>query len=173
MSDAFTIRRTLISDCDSLPEIERSAAAAFAADPGLAWLAKQDPVSRERHADLIQRGVCFVAADKIDAPCGFIVSENFETDLHIWEMSVSSDYQQRGIGRQLLTSLEAEARALGLQRLTLTTFRDLVWNAPFYQSCGFAILNGEAVTHRLAALLKSEADHGLPRERRCAMAKTI
>jgi GNAT superfamily N-acetyltransferase len=167
------IRRTRLPDCHLLPAIERSAALLFASDPELAWLAQQDPIDTARHAELVGSGLCFVAVSGDGSPCGFIATQMLGSDLHIWELSVESNQQQRGIGRQLLVAAERAAASGGLKRLTLTTFRDLVWNGPFYQSCGFAELPDVAFEPRLAALLAAEAQHGLSAERRCAMVKAL
>jgi len=55
--------------------------------------------------------------------------------------------------------------------VTLTTFRNLAFNAPFYERFGFAYVEGAALTRdaRLQDVLLAEAAHGLPAENRCAM----
>lgn len=169
----YAVRRTRLPDCQFLAAIERSAAALFVSDPTLAWLAQQDPIDTSKHAELIGSGLCFVAVSGDDPPCGFIATEVLGSDLHIWELSVESSHQQRGIGRQLIVAAERAAACSGLQRLTLTTFRDLAWNGPFYQSCGFAESPDAAPDPRLAALLDAEAKHGLSAERRFAMIKLL
>ena len=94
-------------------------------------------------------------------------------ELHIWEFDVRLDGQRRGIGRRLLQRLIAEASAAGLSAITLTTFRDVPWNGPFYQSMGFKLLASEELDVRLNALLATEIDKGLPAARRCAMRKLL
>jgi hypothetical protein len=56
-----------------------------------------------------------------------------------------------------------------LNSVTLTTFRDLPWNAPFYQGMGFVELIPSAADHHLREALQAEITHGFPPERRCAM----
>ena len=53
--------------------------------------------------------------------------------------------------------------------MTLTTFRDVVWNAPFYAQSGFRVVEDDALCARLGGVLANEVAHGLPGERRCAM----
>lgn len=53
--------------------------------------------------------------------------------------------------------------------MTLTTFRDVPWNAPFYARRGFELLDDTTIGERLQTILEKEAGHGLPRARRCAM----
>lgn len=85
--------------------------------------------------------------------------------LHIDELDVRQDQQGQGLGRRLLAEAEAWARARGLQRLSLTTFRAIPWNAPFYARVGFREWTDPPAT--LAQRLRQEAARGLPD--RCAM----
>ena len=57
------------------------------------------------------------------------------------------------------------ARGRRLPAVTLTTFRSIPWNAPFYASMGFVEL--ETPTPHLAATLSKEVADGF--EDRCAM----
>ena len=100
---------------------------------------------------------------------GFLVNEPFSRELHIWEMDVDPDYQGRGIGAGLIRACQIDARNSGYSAITLTTFRDLPWNGPFYARLGFEEVTALDAHPRLAGELALEADHGLPVERRCAM----
>ncbi|TPK94230.1 MULTISPECIES: GNAT family N-acetyltransferase [unclassified Mesorhizobium] len=164
----ITIRPARAADAKALPAIEQSAGEAFRAIAELAWLADGDNVSVERHRALIAAGACWIADEK-DRPVGFL-SAGIEADaLHIWELDVRLDRQGQGIGRALLERAVADAGRRGLAGVTLTTFRAVPWNAPFYQRCGFRILEGAEVDRRLADLLSDEADHGMALDQRCAM----
>lgn len=155
-------------DAEALPDIEQSAGEAFRTIPELAWLADED-VSAERHRTLITQGPCLVAADDGDRPVG-LLSATIEGDvLHIWELDVRLELQGMGIGRALLEKAVENARQRGVDAVTLTTFRDVAWNAPFYSKFGFRILESGCIDERLAALLLAEAGHGMPADRRCAM----
>ncbi|WP_373691614.1 hypothetical protein [Hyalangium versicolor] len=66
----------------------------------------------------------------------------------------------------------AYSRREGLAALTLTTFRGVPWNEPFYARLGFETLEGAAIGERLSAILRDEVLKGLPGERRCAMRRT-
>jgi predicted N-acetyltransferase YhbS len=94
-------------------------------------------------------------------------------ELHLWEFNVHIEYQRRGIGRGLLRRLIAEAAAAKISTMTLTTFRDLPWNAPFYRSMGFELVAPGQLEPRLAGLLGKEARMGLPAARRCAMRRKM
>lgn len=164
-----TIRPAREDDAELLPDVEQSAGEAFRTIPELAWLADGDNVSAERHRALIRQGSCLVAIDDQDRLVG-LLSATIEGDvLHIWELDVRLELQGRGIGRALLERAAVDARQRGLAAITLTTFRDVAWNAPFYRGLGFRILEGVEIDERLAALLRAEAEHGMQADRRGAM----
>lgn len=163
------IRLACEGDAVALPAIERSAGELFRAIADLAWVADDDDQSVERHRDLIGKGACRVAVDGSDRPVAFLSAEILGDELHIWEFAVRRDRQGRGIGRALLEEAVADARARGLAALTLTTFRDVAWNQPFYARLGFRTLDAADIGERLGNVLRREAEHGLPEARRCAM----
>ncbi|RWA82977.1 GNAT family N-acetyltransferase [Mesorhizobium sp.] len=165
----ITIRPARSGDADALPDIEQSAGLAFRAIPDLAWLADGDNVSAERQRALIAEGACWVAADDQDRPVGFLSAGLEGFALHIWELDVRLDRQGSGIGSALLERAIKDARRRGLAAVTLTTFRDVAWNAPFYRKFGFHILEGAEIDEWLASLLSGEVEHGMPAARRCAM----
>ncbi|RAZ93028.1 GNAT family N-acetyltransferase [Mesorhizobium hawassense] len=165
----ITIRPARAEEAEALPRIEQSAGLAFRAIPELAWLADGENISAERHRALITQGACWVAADDHDQPVGFL-SAGIEGDaLHIWELDVRLDRQGSGIGRALLEQTIEGGRQRGLAAVTLTTFRYVAWNAPFYRKFGFRVLEGAEIGERLANLLSNEAEHGMPADQRCAM----
>ena len=99
----------------------------------------------------------------------FLSAEYFAQDLHIWEISVHASAQGRGIGRRLIEAVVTHAREIGLEAVTLTTFREVAWNEPYYVRLGFETLSDDALSPRLRAVLDAEIANGLPGERRCAM----
>jgi GNAT superfamily N-acetyltransferase len=164
-----TIRITNDDDAETLPDIEQSAGLAFREVQELAWIADDENQTVERHRQLIAKGACWVAVDRRDRPIAFLSAEIADDALHIWELDVRRDRQGSGIGRALLETAIEDARRRGLVALTLTTFRDVAWNAPFYRKLGFQVLDDAQAGERLADLLRQEAEHGMPAGRRCAM----
>lgn len=163
------IRPTRAEEAALLPGIERSAGAAFLALPDLAWIADDDVLPEERHRALIAGGAAWVAVGAEDVPLAFLAAEATADRLHIWEFAVRHELQGRGIGRALMAEAKAWAGARGLRAVTLTTFRDVPWNEPFYRRLGFRTLDERELTAELRTVLDAEQRHGLPREKRCAM----
>ncbi len=125
--------------------------------------------SAERHRELIGAGTNWVAAAGGDRPVGFLSAEIAGQDLHIWEISVDHLHQGFGIGRKLIRHAIDAAAAHGLAAVTLTTFRTIPWNCPYYERLGFSTLDEAALSPRLSDVLDLEAEHGLQRDTRCAM----
>lgn len=161
------IRLAQAHDAESMTEFERAAAVLFSQDAELAYLPLSEGRSSDAYAKPIRRGRCLVAAED-DAVIGFIACEPFGRALHVWELGVRPDRQRAGTGSLLLRAAMVDARTSGFATLTLTTFRDHPWNAPFYVRRGFREVD-PADHPRLAKLLEAEEEAGLPRERRCAM----
>ena len=160
------------SDAQFLPDIERSSGEAFRHLPSLAWIADDDVQSLERHLELIELGQAWVARSD-QGIVGFLSAERFVNSLHIWQMAVHSDFQKKGIGRALIVQAKQAAASAGLTNLTLTTFRHVAWNEPFYASCGFRTLKPNDLCERLKATLDAEERAGLPLDQRRAMSCSI
>lgn len=166
------IRPTRPDETHLLPAIERSAGMAFSAIPELAWVAADDVLSAEEHRRLARAGTSWVA--ELDGhPVGFACAECVGADLHVHEVAVRRDLQGQGLGTRLMRSVEAHARKTDLARLTLTTFRDVPWNEPFYRRLGFSIVAPDALDDRLRRVLDEEAAAGFPSAMRCAMQMSL
>jgi len=162
------IRAGVIEDAALLPPIEHSASRLFLEIPDLATLPDEENLSARDHQRYIALGTEWVAENENGERVGFLAAEVVSTDLHLWEFAVRQGAQGKGIGRRMMDTAETFARARGLSSLTLTTFTDVPWNAPWYSRLGFKLDPDDA---RLAALVQAELDRGLPR--RCGMRKTL
>jgi len=114
-------------------------------------------------ADLISAcdaGLLFVA---VAAECvvGFAYCTVVDRDLHLAGLAVRPDFGRRGIGVALVRRVVQAADARGLDGVTLTTFADIPWNAPFYQRLGFrGVTELERHAH-LAVALAREGEAGM------------
>lgn len=95
------------------------------------------------------------------AIAGFAVSQVSGDLLHLAEMAVHPDYGRRGIGTRLLTAVIQQAVDRDLSGITLTTFQDLPWNAPFYEKRGFRTLSNSELNPRLRDILNQEESLGM------------
>ena len=160
------IRLARAQDAGLLPAIEHCAAQAFRSIEDLGWLAEAASISVECHRPWIALSSCWVVVDTHGQLQGFLSAERFGDDLHIHEVSVAQPLQGQGWGRRLMETAIDHARAQHLRAVTLTTFKHVPWNAPFYRRLGFAI----HLDPRLETILADEYVHGFEPGSRCAMA---
>lgn len=162
------VRLTRPEEAVLLPDIERAAGATFRLLPDLAWIADGEPMPAGDHGRFIDQQSAWVA--EMDGRLiGFLAAERAGPELHIVELSVHPAHQRQGVGRKLIAAAFAAADNAGLTAVTLTTFRDVPWNAPFYARLGFEEVPPGALSSQLAAATADELRRGLPAERRCAM----
>jgi GNAT superfamily N-acetyltransferase len=163
-----TVRLAVLEDAASLPEVEQSAGNSFHLIPDLAWVADDGVMPAEQHREYIARAAEWVAESDTGTLLAFLAAEQIGSELHIWELAVREDYQRQGIGVRLVEAALAVARQRRLEALTLTTFNDVPWNAPWYARLGFEVVTDHP---RLATIVRAETERGLPR--RCAMRKWV
>lgn len=147
------------------PAIERSAGEAFRAIPDLAWIADHTVSPAEEYLPMIAAGTVWEAVEG-ETPVGVLLGEITADTLHVWELSVMLSHQKQGLGRRLMQAAADHARARGLVALTLTTFRSVPWNRPFYAGLGYQMLEAP-LPQELQALIDNETARGL--HDRCAM----
>jgi GNAT superfamily N-acetyltransferase len=167
-----TIRIATVDDLPVLQDIERAAGRVFR-DIGMPEIADDDPPSLtdlERYRDA---GRALVAVDGANQPVAYLLADVIDGCLHIEQVSVHPDHARRGIGRALIEHVAGTAKAGGVPALTLTTFADVPWNAPYYERCGFRVLAGDELTPGLRAAVHREAMHGLDRWPRVCMRRDL
>lgn len=169
---SIQIREAQPSDAEHLPNIERSAAQIFKQEASLAWLADDDVLSTALHQNYIQARNSWVAVHD-DLPIGFINGVEYNKTFHICELSVSEAWQSQGVGRSLLNAVENIVRDRGIHTITLTTFRDVPWNAPFYEKQGYTELTEKELSLFLMDILDEEIEAGFEPLDRCAMQKIL
>ena len=153
----------------ALAGIERAAAEAFALED-LPESQRDEVTDLEELAAAQRDGRLWVASDARGEPVGFAIVFRLAQSAHLDELAVHPAHQRRGLGRALVRAVALWARAVGASRLTLTTFRFVAWNLPWYERLGFVALPEAALSHELAEIFEREIATGLPRERRVAMA---
>ncbi|WP_205470972.1 GNAT family N-acetyltransferase [Nocardioides sp. SYSU D00038] len=95
-------------------------------------LASPAPPGRHR---VDEPGFLLVAGD----PAVAFAHVRFHDDwAHLEQVSVHPDAMRQGLGTTLVRAAMEEARWAGFDRISLTTYRDLPWNGPFYAGLGFA-----------------------------------
>lgn len=166
----ITIRQTQFDDAIKLPAIEQSAGQLFSTLEDLRWISESGVQSVEKHLAFINHKGHWVAINSDNEPVGFIMTTPLPESLFIHELSVSQDWQNRGIGKLLIQKIKDEAKIHKFDVVTLTTFRHVPWNAPYYQRLGFSILSESEIPHSLQEILNNEVESGgFVKGSRCAM----
>ncbi|WP_433405327.1 GNAT family N-acetyltransferase [Streptomyces sp. CA-146814] len=170
------IRSARRSDLRLLQDIERAAGEPFRT-LGMHSVADDDPPPLDLLESYRQAGRCWVATDPLsatgDRPLGYVIADPVDGALHIEQISVDPVAARRGIGRTLIDRLAALAPGQGLTALTLTTFSDVPWNAPYYTRIGFRVLRESELTDGLRTIRGEEAQHGLDRWPRVCMRRDL
>jgi GNAT superfamily N-acetyltransferase len=91
-------------------------------------------------------------------PVGFACVEIVDGLAHLWQVSVRPAAGHQGRGRALVEAVCDWAASNGYPGVTLTTFRDVPWNGPFYARMGFQVIDNPKPG--LAALRQHERDIG-------------
>ena len=167
MSGAWSLRLARSEDAGAFHRVEEDAADLLRSAPELANTAIRPSRSEQDYARLIRRGHCLsaIAGDEI---IGFAAAAPEGRELHLHELSVTRSWQRRRVGATLLAARAIDARNSGFRAITLSTFRDFAWNAPFYAAHGFVeVANGDGENDTGAV------EHGAPDLPRCAMIRLL
>lgn len=171
MEAHYTIAPARPEHLEALTHIELAAATMLRGHAPESVLAESTPQVEFARAQ--QDGRLWVALFG-ETPVGFALVEWLEEDLpHLQEMDVAPEHGRRGIGTALLqTVLDWVARA-GHSQITLTTFRNVPWNMPFYAKVGFVEVPPQELRPELEAVVRDEAGRGLDRARRVVMRYSV
>lgn len=140
---------------------------------GMPAIAHDDPTPADDLLEAAAHGRAWVATDRAGRPVGFVLAEVLDGNGHVEEVAVHPDHQGRGLASALLDQVTTWAGSCGLPAVTLTTFRDVPWNGPYYLRRGFRVLDPDEVGPELAARRAEEAERGLDPDRRVCMARPV
>jgi GNAT superfamily N-acetyltransferase len=168
----YYVRRAAAADIAHLPEVERQAAARFAIcfdETGLTdeLVARVNSVESFEHAR--QAGRLWVAVAPTGAVVGFALVRDVGGYAHLEELDVVPSHGRHGLGSALLATVCAWAREAGYPAVTLRTFRDVPWNAPFYRRRGFQVVDASELSEQHVALDDVERRQGLRTDLRVTM----
>ncbi|MEU6132694.1 GNAT family N-acetyltransferase [Saccharopolyspora sp. NPDC047091] len=161
------IRAARAEELAVLPEVERRSGWCFA-EVGMARVASDAPLPVEVLAGFRESGSLWVAVQG-PGPVAFLAAEVLDGALHVAQVSVDPGWARRRIGAVLLAHAGARAVRRGCAGVSLTTFREVPWNAPYYARLGFRVVPEGALSPGLAARLDAERSvfPGWPRVAMC------
>ncbi|WP_026208882.1 GNAT family N-acetyltransferase [Catelliglobosispora koreensis] len=166
------IRPPSLAELPVLMEIEREAGHCFSGI-GMPEIAADDPLPVAVLDSYRLAGMAWVAAESSDSPVAYLIADLIDGNLHIEQVSVRPSHAGQRIGGSLLEHAAQHAVSQGLAALTLTTFADVPWNAPYYERCGFYVLDDDLLPPGLRVVRQREAEHGLDRWPRVCMRRDL
>jgi GNAT superfamily N-acetyltransferase len=164
----YQIRLARAEDAEAFHLVEDDAASLLREEPLLADTVIPPTNSISDYTRIIAKGRSLAALSGEDI-VGFAAIRTAGRELHLTELSVLRAHQRRGVGSLLIRAAMIDARNSGYRGITLNTYRDIPWNAPFYARFGFVeVENFEGRPH-LQESREGAIALGLPMDRRCAM----
>ncbi len=95
------------------------------------------PIPEDRLRQGLGEGLIWVAVDDRDELVGFALCSDRGDDLYLDQLSVLPRHGRQGLGGRLVRRCLQEAEARAYRRVSLSTFRKVPWNGPFYRRLGF------------------------------------
>jgi phosphinothricin acetyltransferase len=142
-------------------------------EPRIAKCADHDPWTPDDLAPFIEAGHAWVATEDGEV-VGFALVEVFDGAAHVEEVSVDRAHGGRGHATALLDAIATWARRAGLPAVTLTTFRDVAWNRPFYERRGFRVVDVARQSPAMRDRVAHEEDaYGLAADLRVVMRRGL
>jgi len=167
MEPGYTIAAARQRDIPALAAIELAAATLLVGHAPASVLNESTDEDELRAAQAAGR-LWVALAD--DSPVGFAHVELLADDRpHLEEIDVDPRHGRRGIGAALVRAVCDWAARSGFSEITLTTFRAVPWNFPFYVKLGFEEVPAGEQSPELAAVVRDEAARGLDPATRVVM----
>ncbi|MFS2089679.1 GNAT family N-acetyltransferase [Paenarthrobacter nicotinovorans] len=118
------IRLAHSDDLQMMQDIERAAGETFR-QLGMDQIADDEPFPVETLGAYAAAGRAWVYVDGLDYPVAYLLADVVDGNGHVEQVSVHPDYAHQGIGHELLHAARIWTRGHGMQRQTLSTFRDV------------------------------------------------
>ena len=174
-SDHYEIRLAEPRDVPSLAAVERRAARQFdgwTAQTGLTPGILGRVRSEEELDEARRRGQLWVATRGGEV-VGFAQAMVLDGVAHLDEVDVVPEHMRKGVGSRLIETVCEWARAAGYLKVMLSTFRDVPWNRPFYESRGFRVVDAGQLPPQHRQLVAAEHSRGLRTDLRVVMERVL
>lgn len=165
------IRPAAATDLHLLPAIDGAACAQFRA-LGMGFVADDPPSTVAELEPSLHAGRLWVATvgGRI---VGYAIADVIDGSAHLEQVSVDPDWAGRRLGAALIDEVARWSVTRGDRWLTLTTYVEVPWNAPYYRRLGFAPVPDAQIGPELRAVRAREAAHGLDAWPRTAMRRPL
>ena len=168
----FSIRPAVPVDAERLRAIERDAGELFRS-VGLSVIADDEPPSVESLVVYMSRNDAWVAVGDDGEIIGYATASMVDGEAHLDQVSVTRSAAGNRVGVALMETVFDRARQQALSSITLTTFRDVAWNGPYYARHGFSEVEEDDCGPELAKILQDEVAAGIAVSPRIAMRRLL
>ena len=172
LHNRYAISPALREDIDALIGIDLAAGQLFAPTGLISGEALQDHVPPAVFEQAVDAGDVYKAHDPLGSPVGFTLVSHRGGTLYLDQISVHPDHGRRGVGACMVQHVFQLARQRKLKQVTLSTFRDVPWNGPFYRKLGFRELERRELADWMLDLESIQAQ-SLDIAQRCFMVRKI
>lgn len=168
----WVLRLARADDVDAMQALEVDAGRRFR-DLGMDEIADDDPPAADLLLAHVDNASAFMVDDVDGTPIGYALASMVDDEGHLDQVSVAERAARRGVGTALIEQVCAWSREQGATTVTLTTFRDVAFNGPYYASLGFLEIADADCGPELLAIRTLERDLGLDIAPRIAMRRTL
>lgn len=180
LESGYQIRSARVEEISLLSQIEQSAASLFLDTP-YTFLLNDAPLPLDFVQQQFQAGRVWVAVNcreqsknhQHETVVGYAIACEVDDTLYLQQLDVAPEHGRRGIGSALVNTVCAWAKAQGYRIISLSTFRGIPWNAPFYSKLGFCPVDEAELTTGFQQIRLKEVAAGLPIFDRAIMQRVL
>lgn len=165
------IRLGSADEIHKIAPLEHAAAEAFRTI-GMDAIADDAPMSEADLLQAVEAQRLWVAVE-YGVLKAYLVGDFLPQSLHIDQVTVHPDASRRGLGALMIESVSADPRSKERGLITLTSFANVPWNAPYYERIGFIDIAKEDWPEGVAAKVEIEQAKGLAAWPRVVMQREI
>jgi GNAT superfamily N-acetyltransferase len=167
----YQIRLANRDDLLVLPAVEQAAARQFI-EIGLTYL-ENITLPMDTLIAAQKRGHVWVVTTAAAEIVGFALVSTVRDRLHLEEIDIHPAHARQGLGQALIHAICDWAAAGGIKTISLSTFKDIPWNAPYYERLGFKVIPEGELCEDFVKIRAIEARTGLPADQRVIMCKYL
>jgi GNAT superfamily N-acetyltransferase len=172
LESGYQIRFARVEEIPLLSHIEQSASSLFLDTP-YSFLINADPLPLDYVQQQFQSGRVWVAVDCYETVVGYAIACEVDDTLYLHQIDVVPKHGRKGIGSALVDTICDWAKQHGYHIVSLSTFQDIPWNAPFYSKLGFRPVDESELTKGFQQIRLKEFEAGLPILERVIMLCTL
>ncbi|MEM9739893.1 MAG: GNAT family N-acetyltransferase [Pseudomonadota bacterium] len=173
LPDGYSITRADRTDVTALIEVNVASDTLFAETGLIKPEDLGDHIPETIFKQAIEAREVYVMRHGADStPVGFTLTSVRGGTLYLDQICLHPEHGRKGLGRSLMERIKADADDRGFKWLTLSTFRDVPWNGPFYRSLGFREIAPAKLTDWMKDLEAAQAV-SLDISKRCFMRKRL